>query len=175
MARDPAGHLSDDRLWWFHRVIDHFVRIPQGYLFNRLVLWPQVWRASIFCCPLRFLYFLFVYPSTLNNYLMWRLAHNYLPYLSREFWEVLDIHKRDTLGTNDMRVFHFTPLPFLYLFFYLSTGAKESVDRWEMCIVTTQKYFGLAMGAIYSKNNVALKDTRNGVSSVENKRGRCPF
>lgn len=29
---------------------------------------------------------------------MWRLAHNYLPYLSREFWEVLDIHKRDTLG-----------------------------------------------------------------------------
>lgn len=36
--------------------------------------------------------------STLNNYLMWRLAHNYLPYLSREFWEVLDIHKRDTLG-----------------------------------------------------------------------------
>lgn len=47
---------------------------------------------------------------------------------------------------------------------FLVTGAKESVDRWEMCIVTTQKYFRLAMGAIYSKNNVALKDTRNGVS-----------
>ena len=40
----------------------------------------------------------FCFSSTLNNYLMWRLAHNYLPYLSREFWEVLDIHKRDTLG-----------------------------------------------------------------------------
>ncbi|XP_046444687.1 endothelin-converting enzyme 2-like isoform X1 [Daphnia pulex] len=80
--------------------------------------------------------------STLNNYLMWRLAHNYLPYLSREFWEVLDIHKRDTLG------------------------AKESVDRWEMCIVTTQKYFRLAMGSIYSKNNVALKDSRNGVAII---------
>ncbi|EFX68571.1 hypothetical protein DAPPUDRAFT_228911 [Daphnia pulex] len=71
-----------------------------------------------------------------------RLAHNYLPYLSREFWEVLDIHKRDTLG------------------------AKESVDRWEMCIVTTQKYFRLAMGSIYSKNNVALKDSRNGVAII---------
>lgn len=46
----------------------------------------------------------------------------------------------------------------------LLAGAKESVDRWEMCIVTTQKYFRLAMGSIYSKNNVALKDTRNGVS-----------
>lgn len=45
-------------------------------------------------------------------------------------------------------------------------GAKESIDRWEMCIVTTQQYFRLAMGAIYSKNNVALKDTRNGVSCL---------
>jgi endothelin-converting enzyme len=80
--------------------------------------------------------------STLNNYLMWRLAHNYLPYLSREFWEVLDIHKRDMLG------------------------AKESVDRWEMCIMTTKKYFRLAMGSLYSKNNVALRDTRNGVAIV---------
>lgn len=80
--------------------------------------------------------------STLNNYLMWRLAHNYLPYLSREFWEVLDIHKRDMLG------------------------AKESVDRWEMCITTTKKYFRLAMGALYSKNNGALKETRNGVAAV---------
>lgn len=35
-----------------------------------------------------------------------------------------------------------------------------------MCIVTTQQYFRLAMGAIYSKNNVALKDTRNGVSCL---------
>jgi hypothetical protein len=46
----------------------------------------------------------------------------------------------------------------------ICAGAKESVDRWEMCIVTTQKYFRLAMGSIYSKNNVALKDSRNGVS-----------
>ena len=43
-------------------------------------------------------------------------------------------------------------------------GAKESVDRWEMCIVTTKEYFRLAMGALYSKNNGALKETRNGVS-----------
>ena len=38
--------------------------------------------------------------STLNNYLMWRLAHNYLPYLSREYWEVLDIHKKEMLGNS---------------------------------------------------------------------------
>ena len=50
------------------------------------------------------------------------------------------------------------------LFGTICAGAKESVDRWEMCIVTTQKYFRLAMGSIYSKNNVALKDSRNGVS-----------
>jgi len=71
---------------------------------------------------------------------MWRLAHNFLPYLSREFWEVLDIHKKDMLG------------------------AKEAVDRWEMCIQTTKRFFGLALGALYSKNNAALKETRYGVT-----------
>lgn len=109
--------------------------------------------------------------STLNNYLMWRLAHNYLPYLSREFWEVLDIHKRDTLGMHRLLEI---PSFLLTLSLTLSLssagrrtlGAKESVDRWEMCIVTTQKYFRLALGAIYSKNNVALKDTRNGVGTI---------
>lgn len=113
--------------------------------------------------------------STLNNYLMWRLAHNYLPYLSREFWEVLDIHKRDTLGEKKTccshslwldRIERVTVRP-SYWFnrsLMILAGAKESVDRWEMCIVTTQKYFRLAMGSIYSKNNVALKDSRNGVS-----------
>lgn len=66
--------------------------------------------------------------STLNNYLMWRLAHNYLPYLSREFWEVLDIHKRDTLGKRpvitsvSLRITRLSRFP----------GAKESVDRWEI-------------------------------------------
>jgi len=34
---------------------------------------------------------------------MWRLAHNFLPYLSREFWEVLDIHKKDMLGIKTNR------------------------------------------------------------------------
>ena len=99
---------------------------------------------------------------------MWRLAHNYLPYLSREFWEVLDIHKRDTLGKMRIRswfVALYSVCTQQHVFFFF-LGAKESVDRWEMCIVTTQKYFRLAMGSIYSKNNVALKDTRNGVSFI---------
>ena len=42
-------------------------------------------------------------------------------------------------------------------------GAKEAVDRWEMCIQTTKRFFGLALGALYSKNNAALKETRYGV------------
>ena len=52
------------------------------------------------------LYIFLCIKSTLNNYLMWRLAHNYLPYLSREFWEVLDIHKRDTLGMLNRPTFY---------------------------------------------------------------------
>ena len=118
---------------------------------------------------------------------MWRLAHNYLPYLSREFWEVLDIHKRDTLGKMRRRSKDNCRVPTWFVAYILQVlwyelqlffggvfssfssahpGAKESVDRWEMCIVTTQKYFRLALGSIYSKNNVGLKDTRNGVSRL---------
>ncbi len=56
--------------------------------------------------------------ASLNNYLMWQLVQAYMPYLSKQFREVVELYRR-TL-----------------------TGAQKPLERWEMCAITTERFFG---------------------------------
>lgn len=62
--------------------------------------------------------------GALNNYLMWRLASGYMPYLSQHFRDILSLHQKEM------------------------AGIKESFDRWEMCTATLQKFMGFALTSL---------------------------
>ncbi|XP_073969478.1 endothelin-converting enzyme 1-like isoform X2 [Rhodnius prolixus] len=65
----------------------------------------------------------------LNDYMMLKLAFNYMPFLSNSFSStLLEFHKH------------------LY-------GVKETVPRWETCIKTLQKYMGRGLEAILENSN----------------------
>ena len=46
------------------------------------------------------------------------------------------------------------------------TGAEEPLPRWEMCIHTMNKYFSLAVGALYSKHTLTEKGKSEAVVSI---------
>ncbi|XP_065579114.1 endothelin-converting enzyme 1-like isoform X2 [Artemia franciscana] len=80
--------------------------------------------------------------STLNNYLMWRFTNDYLQYLSKEFSEVLVVFRAEVMG------------------------AIEPKPRWEMCLETTSRYFGLALGAFYAKFTDEVEDNKDTVMEI---------
>ena len=113
--------------WLLHQIIwktflPSSLRQIEGTL-NESSNWISILVLTTFSLGFYYLNNLYIFlyiKSTLNNYLMWRLAHNYLPYLSREFWEVLDIHKRDTLGMLNRPTFY------LKVSFLLNSHIKTS-------------------------------------------------
>jgi predicted metalloendopeptidase len=77
--------------------------------------------------------------ASLNNYLMWQLVQVYMPYLSKQFREVLELYRK-TL-----------------------TGAQKPLERWEMCEITTERFFGHLMNAMFfrqeeKKNAVLVRE-----------------
>ena len=63
--------------------------------------------------------------ASLNNYFMWQLVQAYLPYLSKQFREVGELYRK-TLS-----------------------GAQKPLERWEMCEMTTERFFGHLMNVMY--------------------------
>lgn len=61
----------------------------------------------------------------LNNYMLWKVVHQYAPYLSNTFQQVLDN------------------------FQHALTGSTLPLDRWEFCIQETEKVFPLAITSLY--------------------------
>ncbi|KAL1137607.1 hypothetical protein AAG570_009303 [Ranatra chinensis] len=67
--------------------------------------------------------------SVLNDYMMWRLATGYLPYLSKKYRNtVTEFHKH------------------LY-------GFREPMPRWEVCIETLQKFMGFGLEALIENSH----------------------
>lgn len=62
--------------------------------------------------------------GSLNNYLVWKLVEKYMPYLSKDFTEVVDLYRKHT------------------------TGAQKPLQRWEFCADTTQMFFGHLMDSL---------------------------
>ncbi|CAB4070053.1 ECE [Lepeophtheirus salmonis] len=67
--------------------------------------------------------------GSLNNYLMWRLAETYMPYLSKNYREVVDVYRKSI------------------------SGAQKPLERWEFCQETTDRFFGHYLNAIYSQRD----------------------
>ena len=74
----------------------------------------------------------FNYRGSLNNYLVWKLVHKFLPYLSKAFTEVVDLYRNQL------------------------TGAQKSVQRWEFCADTTQMFFGHLTDSLLFQNQVKI-------------------
>ncbi|QQP56615.1 Uncharacterized protein FKW44_001333, partial [Caligus rogercresseyi] len=72
--------------------------------------------------------------GSLNNYLMWRLAETYMPYLSKTYREVVDVYRKSI------------------------TGAQKPIERWEFCQDTTERFFGHYLNAIYSQRSDDIPD-----------------
>ena len=75
--------------------------------------------------------------GSLNNYLVWRLVHKYMPYLSSAYTEVVTMYRK-----------------FL-------TGAQRPLERWEFCYDVTNQFFGHLMDALFYEQQVAMKCTSN--------------
>ena len=59
LARDPAGHLPDDRFRRLYRTIDHIPRLPQRHFFHRLLVRQEVFPSSSQCTSRFFFKYLF--------------------------------------------------------------------------------------------------------------------
>ena len=92
---------------------------------------------------------------------MWRLAHNYLPYLSREFWEVLDIHKRDTLGKLE-----WWPLALL-----MTSSFDESFSLFSFKLRITRRCQGVGgpLGDVH-RDDAKILPTCDGIHLLEEQR-----
>ena len=66
--------------------------------------------------------------ASLNNYFMWQLVQAYMPYLSKQYREVSELYRK-TL-----------------------TGAQKPLERWEMCEVTTERFFGHLLNVMYFRH-----------------------
>uniref|UniRef100_A0A1B6L0T8 Endothelin-converting enzyme 1 n=1 Tax=Graphocephala atropunctata TaxID=36148 RepID=A0A1B6L0T8_9HEMI len=60
----------------------------------------------------------------LNNYMMWKLTDNFLPYLSEKYRDTVAVYRRDLLGE------------------------EQPLQRWEMCIKTMQKFLGFGLSVL---------------------------
>ena len=70
----------------------------------------------------------------LNNFMLWRLASSFLPFLSREF-RVLSSSFRSQLS-----------------------GAPSGEQRWLMCIETMKDFFDHPLAALYSRKYSTQED-----------------
>lgn len=66
--------------------------------------------------------------NLLNNYLIFSFVTAYIPYLSSENTRVLDLYRKEF------------------------TGLKEPMERWELCIQTTAKFFKFGLGSLYERS-----------------------
>nr|CAD7396102.1 unnamed protein product [Timema poppensis] len=80
--------------------------------------------------------------GNLNNYMMWNFAMAYLPYLSQDYRDIVNLYRKEL------------------------TGIQESPQRWEMCVDTTQKYFGFSLAALHERG--VPFDTRQEDQTVVN-------
>lgn len=62
--------------------------------------------------------------SALNNYMMWRLAESYLPYLSKQYTDTVSMYRKAMYGEC------------------------EPVQRWEFCIETMQRFMGFGLAVL---------------------------
>ena len=68
--------------------------------------------------------------ASLNNYLIWQLVRNYMPYLSNSYTEVVNMYAK------------------------FRTGADKPLARWQFCYEVTNKFFGHLMDSLYSEEQV---------------------
>ena len=68
--------------------------------------------------------------ASLNNYLIWRLVHKYMRYLSSTYTEVINMYRR------------------------LKVGARKPPERWEFCYDVTKQFFGHLMDTLLFENQV---------------------
>ncbi|XP_065206567.1 endothelin-converting enzyme 1-like [Planococcus citri] len=78
--------------------------------------------------------------TSLNNYLIWRLISEYLPYFPQKYIETLNLYKKEF------------------------TGESEPMPRWEFCIATLQKFAGFGLLSLY-ENNLKDQEETNAVIS----------
>ena len=74
--------------------------------------------------------------GSLNNYLVWKLVHKFMPFLSKAFTEVGDLYRK-----------------FL-------TGAQKPLQRWEFCAHTTQQFLGHLMDSLLFQEQVSTNTDR---------------
>uniref|UniRef100_A0A1B6CAA0 Peptidase M13 N-terminal domain-containing protein n=1 Tax=Clastoptera arizonana TaxID=38151 RepID=A0A1B6CAA0_9HEMI len=80
--------------------------------------------------------------SVLNNYALSQLAVAYLPYMSKQYRDTINIYRKDMFGENE-------PSP-----------------RWEFCISVLQKYMGYAVAALFQENAKNVDAGHNAVSRI---------
>nr|CAD7455233.1 unnamed protein product [Timema tahoe] len=80
--------------------------------------------------------------GNLNNYMMWNFAMAYLPYLSQDYRDIVNLYRKEL------------------------TGIQEPPQRWEMCVDTTQKYLGFSLAALHERG--VPFDTRQEDQAVVN-------
>lgn len=78
--------------------------------------------------------------ASLNNYLMWRLVNEYLPYLSSAFTDILDMYQKDL------------------------RGVAEPMPRWEKCVEVTRSVLGYAVGVMFARS---MEDRDEAIARVE--------
>jgi len=66
----------------------------------------------------------------LNNYLIWRLVHSYMPFLSRDFTEVVYLYRR------------------------LLTGELKPAPRWQFCAGITHKFFAHLLDSLLHREQI---------------------
>ncbi|CAG2053435.1 unnamed protein product, partial [Timema podura] len=80
--------------------------------------------------------------GNLNNYMMWNFAMAYLPYLSQDYRDIVNLYRKEL------------------------TGIQEPPQRWEICVDTTQKYLGFSLAALHERG--VPFDTRQEDQAVVN-------
>ena len=80
--------------------------------------------------------------ASLNNYLMWRLVQSYMPFLSKTFREVVEQYRKSL------------------------EGAQKPLERWEFCQVTTERFFGHLLGAMYTRGQPRLRERTDVVQKL---------
>lgn len=80
--------------------------------------------------------------GALNNYLMWRLASTYIPYLPQNFRDILSLHQKEM------------------------AGVRKAYDRWEMCSATLQKFMGFALTSLAHRANDNNDNVKTVVSEI---------
>ncbi|EEB18638.1 endothelin-converting enzyme, putative [Pediculus humanus corporis] len=75
--------------------------------------------------------------SALNNYVIWNLVKEYLPYLSQNFQDIYSVYVREM------------------------TGATNLLERWEFCIKTLQKFMDAGLAAQIENSSFRTDSDKN--------------